>query len=114
MGYIQEKIVPSTKHLAYTLTIEHTDAGVIDAQARQMRKAFVMLRFTEFVSVRNDKICHGQREKRGRRWGCFTQWNQQQPLPGAGLCCTAGLDGKCVGKQQCRPSNPCWFLFFHS
>lgn len=116
-GYIHVKIVPSANHIPYTLTVEHTDADIADAQARQMHKAFVMLRFTKFVSVRNDKICHGQREE-GRRWGCFTEWTLQQLLLGAGLCCTEGPNGRCVwipkANRQCRPSNPCWLFFFHS
>lgn len=34
MGYVHVKIVPSTNHMTYTLTVEHTDADITDAQAK--------------------------------------------------------------------------------
>lgn len=34
VGYIHVKIVPSTNHMAYTLTVEHTDADITDAQPK--------------------------------------------------------------------------------
>lgn len=34
MGYIHVKIVPSTNYVADTLTVEHTDADITDAQAK--------------------------------------------------------------------------------
>lgn len=34
MGYIHVKIVPFTNDVAYTLTVEHTAAGITDAQPK--------------------------------------------------------------------------------
>lgn len=107
MGYIHVKIVPSTNHVADTLTVEHTDADITDAQAKVRSFCDAGI----YKICLSDVIGFAMAKEKGGGGGCFTQWIQQQPLLGAGLCCTAGLDGKSgwipKANQECRHSSPC-------